>query len=48
MVLRPEPIQDIVEQVNVIHAKIKVVQDRQKSYVDLRRKPTFYEVGDKV
>lgn len=48
LVLGPELIQDTVEQVKVIRAKLKAAQDRQKSYVDLRRRPVSYGVGDKV
>jgi len=48
LILGPELIQDTVEQIKVIRAKLKAAQDRQKSYADLRRKPISYDVGDKV
>ena len=37
-------IQDTVEQVKVIQAKMKAAQDRQKSYADLRQKPIYFKV----
>ena len=36
------------EKVQVIQQRLKAVSDRQKSYVDLKRKDIEYEVGDKV
>ncbi|XP_048494343.1 uncharacterized protein LOC125494684 [Beta vulgaris subsp. vulgaris] len=48
LVLGPDLIHDTVEQVKVIQATMKVAQDRQKSYEDLRRKPISYAVGDKL
>ncbi|XP_021743984.1 uncharacterized protein LOC110710028 [Chenopodium quinoa] len=48
MVLGPEMIEDIVKQVKLIQEKIKAAQDRQKSYVDLKRREEEYEVGEKV
>ncbi|XP_048502823.1 uncharacterized protein LOC125498625 [Beta vulgaris subsp. vulgaris] len=41
-------IQDTVEQVKVIQARMKAAQDRQRSYADLCRKPISFTVGDKV
>ena len=36
------------DKVKVIREKIKIAQDRQKSYVDNRRKDLEFEVGDIV
>ena len=36
--LDPEIVQTTVDKVNVIHARLKAAQDRQKSYADKRRK----------
>ena len=38
----------IVDKVNVIRARLKVAQDRQKSYADKRRKDLEFEVEDRV
>ncbi|XP_021743398.1 uncharacterized protein LOC110709484 [Chenopodium quinoa] len=48
MVLGPEMVEDMVKQVKLIQEKIKVAQDRQKSYADLKRREEEYEVGEKV
>ncbi|XP_048502713.1 uncharacterized protein LOC125498530 [Beta vulgaris subsp. vulgaris] len=48
LVLGPDLIQDTIEQVKVIQARMKAAQDRQRSYADLRRKPISFTVGDKV
>ncbi|XP_010684432.1 uncharacterized protein LOC104898992 [Beta vulgaris subsp. vulgaris] len=48
LVLGPDLIQDTVEQVKVIQARMKAAQDRQKSYADLHRKPISYAVGYRV
>ena len=37
-----------MDKVNVIHAKLKAAQDRQKSYADKRRKDLKFEVEDLV
>ena len=37
-----------MDKVNVIRAQLKAAQDRQKSYVDKRRKYLEFEVGDRV
>ena len=37
-----------MDKVNVIRAKLKAAQDRQKSYVDKRRKDLEFEVEDRV
>ncbi|KAJ8760519.1 hypothetical protein K2173_015186 [Erythroxylum novogranatense] len=44
----PELIQDTVDKVKLIHSRIKMAQDRQKSYVDQHRRGMEYQVGDKV
>ena len=46
--LGPEIVQATVDKVNVIRAKLKAAQDRQKSYADKRRKDLEYEVEDRV
>ena len=46
--LGPEIVQTIVDKVNVIRARLKAAQDRQKSYVDKRRKDLEFEVEDRV
>ena len=37
-----------MDKVNIIHARLKVAQDRQKSYEDKRRKDLEFEVEDRV
>ena len=37
-----------MDKVNVIRAQLKAAQDKQKSYVDKRRKYIEFEVGDRV
>jgi hypothetical protein len=44
----PEVIQEMEEQMKTIRQRIKEVQDRQKSYVDAHRVDRSYEVGDRV
>ena len=46
--LGPKIVLIISNKVNVIREKIKITQDRQKSYVDNRRKNLEFEVGDMV
>ncbi|XP_074299612.1 uncharacterized protein LOC141630751 [Silene latifolia] len=48
VVLGPEMIQEMVEQVHIIRQKMRVAQDRQKSYADLKRSDIEFAVGDKV
>ncbi|XP_074297657.1 uncharacterized protein LOC141628408 [Silene latifolia] len=48
VVLRPQMLQEMVEQVHVIRQKMKAAQDRQKSYDDLKRSDIKFAVGDKV
>ena len=46
--LCPEIVQATVDKVNVIRAKLKAAQDRQKSYEDKRIKDLEYVVKDRV
>ena len=39
LLLGPEMLQQVTEQVKLIREKIKASQDRQKSYYDKRKKP---------
>ncbi|XP_074304823.1 uncharacterized protein LOC141639644 [Silene latifolia] len=48
VVLGPEMIQEMVEQVRVILQKMRAAQDRQKSYADLKRSDISFEAGEKV
>lgn len=40
--------QQTIDQVKLIREKMKVAQDRQKSYSDKRRRPLEFEAGDHV
>ncbi|GJS59009.1 hypothetical protein Tco_0653793 [Tanacetum coccineum] len=44
----PELVQEMTDKVVLIKEKLKAARDRQKSYVDNRRKPLEFEVGDRV
>ncbi|GKA28436.1 reverse transcriptase domain-containing protein [Tanacetum coccineum] len=44
----PELVLDMTDKVVLIKEKLKSARDRQKSYVDKRRKPLEFEVGDRV
>ena len=44
----PDIVKDTEEKVQVIRQRLKVDNDRQKSYSDLKRRDIEYEVGDKV
>nr|GEU33110.1 putative reverse transcriptase domain-containing protein [Tanacetum cinerariifolium] len=44
----PELVKETIEKISQIKDRLKVVQDRQKSYVDKRRKPLEFSVGDYV
>ena len=46
--LAPEIVQTTVDKVNIIRARLKAAQDRQKSYADKRRKDLEFEVEDRV
>ncbi|GJR76601.1 putative reverse transcriptase domain-containing protein [Tanacetum coccineum] len=43
-----EMIQETTEKIVLIKQRIQASQDRKKSYVDLKRKPMEFEVGDRV
>nr|GEY13112.1 putative reverse transcriptase domain-containing protein [Tanacetum cinerariifolium] len=43
-----ELIQENDEKIILIKQKIQAAQDRQKSYADRKRKPTKFEIGDRV
>ena len=44
----PDLVQNAVDKVNIVKEKLKVAQDRQKSYVDQHRREIEYQVGEKV
>ncbi|GKF59644.1 hypothetical protein Tco_0176430, partial [Tanacetum coccineum] len=44
----PELVQETTDKVVLVKEKPKAARDRQKSYVDYRRKPLEFEVGDRV
>ncbi|GKC49183.1 putative reverse transcriptase domain-containing protein, partial [Tanacetum coccineum] len=44
----PEIIHETTEKIIQIKSHIQAARDRQKSYVDIRRKPLEFQVGDKV
>nr|GEY26393.1 RNA-directed DNA polymerase, eukaryota, nucleotide-binding alpha-beta plait domain protein [Tanacetum cinerariifolium] len=44
----PEIVQETTEKIVQIKQRIQAARDRQKSYVDLKRKPMELQVGDKV
>ena len=46
-VIGPELIQETEENVKMIRERLKVADDRQKSYVDMKRKDIRYEIGKK-
>ena len=46
--LGPEIVQTVVDKVNVICARLKAAQDRQKSYAEKCRKDLEFEVEDRV
>ncbi|GJT91348.1 putative reverse transcriptase domain-containing protein [Tanacetum coccineum] len=47
-ILGPELIQETTEKIIQIKQRMQAARDRQKSYVDLKRKPMEFQVGDKV
>ena len=47
-IIGPELVKDTEEKVQIIQQRLKVACDRQRSYVNLKRKDIEYEVGDKV
>ncbi|GJX01604.1 putative reverse transcriptase domain-containing protein [Tanacetum coccineum] len=44
----PELIQETTEKIVLIKQRMQAAQDRKKSYVDRKRKPMDFEVGDRV
>ena len=46
--LGPDMVQESIEKVQIIRQQMKAAQDRYKSYVDNRRKPLEFQVGDHV
>ncbi|GJU56323.1 putative reverse transcriptase domain-containing protein [Tanacetum coccineum] len=44
----PEIIQETTEKISQIKDRLKTAHDRQKSYVDKRRKPLVFSVGDHI
>ncbi|GJW87358.1 putative reverse transcriptase domain-containing protein [Tanacetum coccineum] len=44
----PEIIHETTEKIIQIKSRIQAARDRQKSYVDVRRKPLEFQVGDKI
>ena len=48
LVLGLEVIQQATEKIKMIREKMKISQDRHKSYYDKRRKPLEFEEGDHV
>ncbi|GKA95671.1 putative reverse transcriptase domain-containing protein, partial [Tanacetum coccineum] len=44
----PEIIHETTEKIVQIKSKIQAARDRQKSYADLKRKPMYFQVGDRV
>ena len=47
-IIGPDLIQETEEKVKMIRERLKVATDRQKSYVDMKRKDIRYEIGEKV
>ena len=47
-VIGPDLIQETEEKVKMIKERLKVATDRQKSYVDMKRKDIRYEISEKV
>ena len=41
-------IQETEENVKMIRERLKIANDRQKSYADMKRKDIRYEIGEKV
>ncbi|GKB08521.1 putative reverse transcriptase domain-containing protein [Tanacetum coccineum] len=44
----PDLIQETTEKIIQIKQRIQAARDRQKSYIDLKRKPMEFQVGDRV
>ena len=47
-VISPYLIQETEEKVKMIRERLKVANDRHKSYADMKRKDIRYEIGEKV
>ena len=47
-IIGPDLIRDTSEKVNLIQKRLLMAQSRQKSYVDKRRQPLEFKVGDHV
>ena len=47
-IIGPDLVKDMEEKVQIIQQRLKVFNDRQRSYANLKRKDIEYEVGDKV
>ena len=47
-VIGPDLIQETEENVKMIRERLKIANDRQKSYADMKRKDIRYEIGEKV
>ena len=48
VVLGLDLVQQAIDKIQVVKQRMKVVQDRYKNYVDKRRQPLEFEVGDHV
>ena len=48
IVMGTEFIEETFKNVTLIKARIQAAQDRQKSYVDLKRREDEFAIGDKV
>ncbi|MEQ5253555.1 hypothetical protein, partial [Escherichia coli] len=48
VILGPQYLQETMEAIKVIQGRMKIAQDRQKSYADLKRQSIEYQVGEKV
>ena len=46
--IRPELVNDVVQKVKLIRERLQVVQDCQKSYVDMKRREMEFQVGDRL
>ena len=44
----PDLIQETEEKVKMIRERLKIANDRKKSYADMKRKDIRYEIGEKV
>ena len=46
--LRPELIEKAIDKIQVVRQRMKATQDMYKSYIDKRRWPFDFEIGDHV